>query len=230
MRISAAGLLLSLALAPSAASAQTDSDEWGNWLIYNGTFVFSNRWSVFTEAQLRLYELVSNPQEAFVRAAAHYNFNPTALVGLGYSHIWGWPFEEDTGEDAESVENRIYQQFAIKHWWGRAGFEHRYRLEQRWIQRAGETDYENRTRYRLQVTIPLNRSSMERGAFFVNVYDEIFIDIASVLTLDQNRLYAAAGYQFNPLANLQLGYLYNSKASANFHRLQIFLTWNFDFR
>jgi len=71
---------------------------------------------------------------------------------------------------------------------------------------------------------------MERGAVFINVYDEIFINIASLLSLDQNRLYAAGGYQFNRLVNLQLGYLYNSKSSANFHRLQIFLTWNFDFR
>jgi hypothetical protein len=80
------------------------------------------------------------------------------------------------------------------------------------------------------VTVPLNKASMERGALFVNVYDEIFINIASTLSLDQNRLYAAGGYQFTPLANLQLGYLYNSKPAGNFHRLQIFLTWNFDFR
>ena len=222
--------VLSIALAPTSAKAQTASDEWGNWLIYNGTLRFTDRWTVFTEAQLRLYEFASNPQEAFVRAAGQYDFTPNAMVGLGYSHIVGWPFGEDAGEDENSTENRIYEQLTLKQRWGRAGFEHRYRLEQRWIEKAGETTYSNRTRYRLQVTVPLNKPSMESGAVFINVYDEIFINIASTLSLDQNRLYAAGGYQFNRLANLQLGYLYNSKAAANFHRLQIFLTWNFDFR
>ena len=76
--------LLALCLCVLPAAAQDAEDEVGNWLIYNGTLRFADRWSVFTEAQLRLYEMASNPQEAFVRTAGQYNLNPNALVALGY--------------------------------------------------------------------------------------------------------------------------------------------------
>jgi hypothetical protein len=45
---------------------------------------------------------------------------------------------------------------------------------------------------------------------------------------DQNRLYAAYGYQFTKYANLQLGLLWQLKDSEDFYRLQIFYTHNFD--
>lgn len=34
--------------------------ELGNWFIWNGTIRVGDRWSVFTEAQLRLWEVTSN--------------------------------------------------------------------------------------------------------------------------------------------------------------------------
>jgi hypothetical protein len=214
----------------SPAAAQDAEDELGNWLIYNGTVRVSDRWSVFTEAQLRLYELASNPQESFVRAAGQYHFNPKSLVALGYMYGETWPFDDTGSQDEGTTEDRIYEQFTIKHSWSRTIFEHRYRLEQRWVERGGVTGYSGRTRYRLQITSPLNRPSLERGAFFLNAYDEIFVNLGSEPTFDQNRLYFAGGYQFDRDANLQVGYLWQARSQADFHRLQIFLTYNFDFR
>ena len=49
-------------------------------------------------------------------------------------------------------------------------------------------------------------------------------------TSTQNRLYGAAGYHFTDLSNLQLGFLWQARTSADFFRLQIFYTHNFDFR
>ena len=49
-----------LGMASGLGWAQDDGeDELGNWLIWNGTVRFSDRWSLFTEAQLRLWELTS---------------------------------------------------------------------------------------------------------------------------------------------------------------------------
>ena len=222
--------LLAAFLAAIPVSAQTAEDELGDWLIYNGTLRFSERWSVFTDAQYRLYEVASNPGELLLRAAGQFHLTDRALVALGYARIRVWPFEEIEGQDDGTRENRIYQQFTIAHPWGRAGFEHRYRLEQRWVEQAGDTDYLARARYRLQVTVPLNRPKMEPGAYFLNLYDELFVGLGSTPSYDQNRLYLAAGKQFNRDANLQLGYLWQSRTAADFYRLQIFLTYNFDFR
>jgi len=216
-------VLAGLASTPARAQ-QNPEDELGNWLIWNGTVRFSDRWSMFTEAQVRLWEVASNLNEWFVRAAGQYDLSPQAMVGLGYAYIEVRPFE--TGP--LTTENRLYEQFAIKHVWTRSLFEHRYRLEQRWKEEAGTSSYSNRFRYRLQVTAPLNMKEMKPGAQFINVYDEIFLNFDSTRTFDQNRLYAAWGHQFTPDSNLQLGLLWQARSMEDFFRLQIFYTHNFN--
>ena len=208
------------------ARAQDPEDELGNWLIYNGTIRFSDRWSVFTEGQVRLWEVASNLNEWLVRAAAHYDLSPQTMVGLGSMWDETRPFDDGPVR----TENRIYQQFALRHDWARSVFEHRYRLEQRWLEQADKTSYSNRFRYRLQITMPLNRKTMEPGTYFINLYDEIFLNFDSERTFDQNRFYVAAGRQFTTHANLQLGLLWQARPSADFFRLQIFYTHNFDLR
>lgn len=74
-----------VAMMPVASQAQNPEDELGNWLIYNGTVRFSDRWSLFTEAQIRLWEVVSDLNEVLGRATAHYDLpDSPAMVGLGY--------------------------------------------------------------------------------------------------------------------------------------------------
>jgi hypothetical protein len=43
--------------------AQDPEDQLGNWLIFNSTIRFPDQWNLFTEAQLRLWEVTSNVQE-----------------------------------------------------------------------------------------------------------------------------------------------------------------------
>ena len=48
----------------------------------------------------------------------------------------------------------IFQQFILLNQVGKFRFEHRYRLEQRFLYSLGEKDTQHRARYRLQVTLP----------------------------------------------------------------------------
>ena len=66
--------------------------------------------------------------------------------------------------------------------------------------------YKNRLRYRLMAFIPLNKPKMEEGAWFIGLYDEIFVNTESVF-FDRNRLYGALGYQINQSTGVQVGYL-----------------------
>ena len=203
-------------------------DQLGNWLIYNGTFFVSQHWFIFTEAQLRLWEVASNLNETLLRVSGHYAFNHDVALGGGYLRADTWPYE---GDERERIEHRIYEQFMLRQEWGRSAWEHRYRLEQRWFDEQGSNRYSNRVRYRVQATIPINRPKMEPKASFINAYNEFFIGFAEgTRSFDQNRLYVAAGHQFTHTANLQLGVLWQARSSADFIRLQIFYTHNFDFR
>ncbi len=224
-------VLVGCASLPDLVQAQTAEDELGNWWIYNGTLHFSERWSMFTEAQVRLYETHTNVNDVFGRVAGHYELSDNSLVGLGYMYSTVWPFDDTNGGTTEHTENRIYQQFTTHQPVLGTRFEHRYRLEERWLKQtvSGETDFSLRVRYRLQVTVPLNRDAMGAGVWFLNFYDEIFVTFDDPRVFDQNRLYGAAGYQFTSLSNLQLGFLWQAREREDFYRLQIFYTHNFDF-
>ena len=80
------------------------------------------------------------------------------------------------------------------------------------------------------MTVPLIRVDRESGTIFLNTNIEIFINMGDRRGFDQNRLYVAGGYQFNPLANLQLGYMWIAREDADLHRIWTFFTYNFDFR
>ena len=84
-------------------------------------------------------------------------------------------------------------------------------------------DLRHRARYRLQLTLPLTRT------FFLNFYDEIFINLQDNL-FDQNRLYGAFGVHVTENSNVQFGYLRNQFSNQVFDRFQIAFFYNPDLR
>jgi len=200
-------------------------DKLGAWYIYNGSYYVDPKVELFFETQLRFYKPLSNVEEFFLRPMANYHFSPLVFAGLGYSYGNTWTYAEDNEDKERKTENRLILQAGLNHKISRTKIQHRYRFEQRWF----ESGNRHRFRYRLQVTVPINGKIIEKGTFFVNVYDEIFINSKPELTFDQNRLYMAGGYQFSKTLNLQIGYLFQSRSTANFNRLQFFLTQRLDF-
>jgi len=158
-------LLVLIVLVPGPAVAGDAEDELGNWLIYNGTVKFADKWSLFTEAQLRLWEPASNPQEFFARAIGLYQTSKRTQLGLGYTWVKTEPFED---EAPDGTENRLIEQFSVKQFPKSTVLEHRFRFEQRWLEKEGETNYRNRFRYRLQATTPLGKEKIEPKTHFLN--------------------------------------------------------------
>ena len=212
-----------------AARAEDAEDKLGNWMGVNSTVRFSDQWSLFGQGEVRFWEVASDLNELLWRVAGHYDINQMAMVGLGYVRVDTWPFDDGGGRVRE--ENRLYQQFAMKQAWARARFQHRFRLEQRWFPKNDGDSYSNRGRYRLQVTMPLTHKTIQPGAYFINVFNETFINFdGGDRDFDQNRLYVAGGHQFTPAANLQLGLMWQARSSEDFFRMQFYYTHNFDLR
>ena len=215
------------------ARADDAEEKLGNWMGAVSTVRFSDHWSIFGQGEVRFWEPASDLNEVLWRFAGHYDINPMAMVGLGYVRVDTWAFDDDDNDSSRiRIENRFYQQFALKQAWARAKFEHRFRLEQRWFDRNdSDTDYSNRARYRLQVTVPITHETIQPGAYFINVFNETFINFDDGdRDFDQNRLYIAGGHQFTPASNLQLGLLWQARSSADLFRLQFYYTHNFDLR
>ena len=189
--------------------------------MYFGTNKVSDKLSIHSEAQFRFYETTGNFNQLLLRTGLNYHINPDAIATFGYAYIATDGTFEEFPNEIDSKENRIFQQLILKNKVGQFLFEHRYRLEQRFIDFGETTDTQHRARYRLQVTLPLTNT------FFVNVYDEVFINLQDEI-FGQNRLYAAIGVHITENSSLQLGYLKNHFNEANFDRIQVGFFFNPD--
>jgi hypothetical protein len=197
---------------------QNPDENLGNWFMYFGTHKLSEKYSLHYETQLRNYELVSNFNQLLPRVGLNYHIDKNTSLTAGYAFIPTQNvFDQGWGEEMVA-ENRIWEQFILKNVVNRMKIRHRYRLEQRWVKLGEETTYKNRARYMLSVKLPISKN--EDSPLFISLYDEIFLNISDN-PFDQNRLFAALGYQFNKQMNFQVGYLRHRSGNSNLNRLQL---------
>jgi hypothetical protein len=183
--------------------------------------------------------MAHNLNETLFRFAGHYDFTPKVMGAFGYVRVDTFPFEAN-GFFRDFWENRVYEELLFKLGSGAGKFNHRFRLEQRWLVVEGETEYSNRLRYMLQYTRPLNSDSMKPGTWFVQALNEIFIDfdtngywfnpVPYDKGLNQNRLYFGGGRQITKASNFRFGMLWQHRPNADFLRLVLSYSYNFDLR
>jgi len=234
-------LLLASCLLPVLSLAQSprirDTNANG-WFMFYGDHKLSPTWGVHTEFQARRYNVITAPQQLVLRLAANYSLSSTSMVALGYGFVKSHPYG-DFPAPGDSHEHRIYEQLQLQGKLSRIALSHRYRLEQRWVENLslGQYLYQNRVRYQLRGTVPLQGPTLDPKEVFVSAYDEIFIGFGNNVPniFDQNRTYAAAGYKLSKEASVEGGYMLqilqqrNQKIWEHNHTLQMSLTYNFDF-
>ena len=232
-------ICLLILMAPIASSvAQDPEQKLGNWIGATSSMRFANKWSLFLQGELRTWEMASNLNELLWRAAIHYDFNKKLNGAIGYVRVDTWPYENEPY--LKFHENRFFQEFLIKSKWEKLKVKNRFRLEQRWITTVENgTGYSNRIRYMLGFTIPLNGTKTGKGANYITVFNEVFIDFdrfdywfdreAGESGLNQNRLYAGFGRQLTDHSNFGIGFLWQHRPSANFYRLILSYAHNLDF-
>lgn len=240
-------LLVFIGLYQISFSQKQISTQTHAWVMYNGNHKLTQRCGIHTEYQWRRSDLFDDWQQSLLRLGIDYYTKQNTQATVGY----GWIRTFQYGDQPifhDNNEHRIWEQFIMKNKIGRVEIQHRYRLEQRFIENwktGTSADYEmdgfvfrQRVRYRLLATIPLSRKEMNDNTLFLAVYDESFLLFGKGVgknILDQNRLYGALGWRFNKNCNVQLGYLnqYVVKAdgikSERNHTLQIGITYNLDF-
>lgn len=195
------------------------SDQNHAWATYLGNHKLSEKWGIHTEYQWRRADGFKNWQQSLMRIGVDYYVNPTLSATAGYGWIVTFPYgEQPVGHEFQ--EHRIWEQVNMKSKFGRFEVQHRYRLEQRflenWIKDANgnymQSDnlFRQRIRYRLMILVPLSRKEMADNTLFLNVNDEPFIGFGKGIgknILDQNRFNINLGWRFNKDLNIQVGYL-----------------------
>ncbi|MCA6363581.1 MAG: DUF2490 domain-containing protein [Bacteroidetes bacterium] len=236
-----------LSLLPGIIFAQSPrqyDEQFHAWYVIMGNHRLTSKWGLHTEVQLRRAGIITPAQQHLFRAGVDYRLHNNLILTAGYCYV----YTDSYGKQPAPLpfnEHRGWQQVLLTHAIGRARVQHRYRLENRWLERYNSTSqrnevvYVNRFRYRLQLTLPINKPDMVPGAFFATVNDELWVNFGKQIrynVFDQNRAYAGFGYQLNPSCNVQLGYLNqlifksDGVRVENNHTLQVAFFCNLDFR
>lgn len=202
----------------------TSNDDLGNWMMYFGMNRVSDKLSIHSEIQYRNHKVGPSIEQLLLRTGLNYHISNNAFVTAGYGYIASHEFESEQS-GPESTEHRIWQQLIMTNFIGRFKFEHRYRVEQRWV----NDDYRDRLRYRLMLFYPINKPKIEKGTVFLGIYDEIFLNTKDTF-FDRNRLYGAVGYQLNQNAGIQVGVLRQRVNDFGKWYLQFALIFNTDLR
>ncbi|MEJ6980442.1 DUF2490 domain-containing protein [Pedobacter sp. P351] len=201
----------------------------GNWTMFFGQVRFHDKWSIHAEVQNRDFGIISEPEQILLRSGINYHLSKNAIVTAGYGLITNYAFDEETFQSPSVSENRGWQQILLRNNLGRCFFEHRYRLEQRWIESKDNKRYLDRIRYLMRVSVPLNSKIIEKNTIFLSFYDEAFIHLSST-PFDRNRLYGAFAWQIAPNANIQLGYLAQTVNNNTKSYLQTAVNYTLDLR
>jgi len=208
-------LFITLLSLPFAAKSQ-DSNL-GNWLVYIGSKQLNSKWNLHHEVQYRNYNAIGDLEQLLLRTGLGYKIGGKSNLLLGYGYINSENFTGNENEQITVEEHRIFQQFITKHSLGRVGFQHRFRLEERFV----ESDFKTRLRYFLGLNIPIKDSK-----YYVSFYNEIFLNGTSN-TFDRNRIYGGFGYKVSKGIKIELGYMSQVFETSSRDQINIITFVNF---
>lgn len=194
-------LLFVMALLISAGLF-SQSNTWAAWHIINTKVHFGKKWNLFFEAQTRSQTLTKSFFYHELKTGVAYNLSDKIGALLGTGQFVTYSPDGNFKPPVQSTEFRVWEQLQLYSKLNRLKFEHRYRIEQRFL----STGFRNRFRYRLNATLPVNKAEVTRHTFFVAANDEIFIGDTNPF-FERNRFYAGTGYEFNRNFTVQAGWL-----------------------
>ncbi|WP_299184227.1 DUF2490 domain-containing protein, partial [uncultured Chryseobacterium sp.] len=105
----------------------------GAWYMYFGNNKINNKLNWHNEVQYRNFDAGGDLEQLLIRTGIGYDLTENNNnILLGYGFILSQPYIN--GEKTENIEHRIFQQYITKQKFGRFNLQHRYRLEERFLQ------------------------------------------------------------------------------------------------
>lgn len=201
----------------SSLFAQTVNQNSG-WFMFVNSTKFNDKWGMHFDLQLRSEDKWDGLRNLLVRPGVTYYINKNSNATLGYLFTQTY-LPNDILVGAAPMKNtltehRVWQQYIYNHQpWKNAALSHRFRLEQRFIERQTDDLFSQRLRYFFRLVQPLQKqeAGFTKG-MFVALQNELFFNIQNNDDLngsvfDQNRAYLAAGYRFSKKMDIEAGYL-----------------------
>lgn len=207
-------IAIAIGIVGSSVISAQESDL-GAWYMYFGNNKINEKFNFHNEVQYRNFDGIGDLEQLLLRTGIGYDLTENNNnVMLGYGFIMSRPYKD--GVKTENIEHRIFQQYITKQKFGRVNLQHRYRLEERFLQ----DDFRMRFRYYLGVNVPINNKGMAPKTIYASAYNEIFLNLDSP-TFDRNRVYGAIGYVINKNLKIEAGYMNQIQENKNRGQIQV---------
>ncbi len=200
-------LLLWWGVAGCFTPAEATDNEFQQWnlvtlqLPVSKVAPVSEKVKLYLEAQPRLGDELENLDTLLVRPAIGYQVTPHISIWQGYA--WIPSFQPQLNQ-----EHRVFQQLLTNHDVKKLNITNRTRMEQRFIEGAGDPAY--RLRHMVRLAHPIRGSKKWQ----LVGYNEVFMNLNSTPSgpkagFNQNRLYVGVNRKINKHLNGEVGYIWN---------------------
>lgn len=193
--------------------------QFSGWIAAFSTIKTGEKTSLHTDVQLRSTDEWKKAQTFLFRPGINFHLNKKITLSVGYAFISNRRIISNVSGYA--TEHRIWQQLLINHKLKNIFISHRFRTEQRFIEKSIvvnnllESDGSvtaHRFRYFIRNVLPLKKEASFSKGFFAALQNEVFVNIGNNDNVngeffDQNRLYIATGYRLNSKTDLEIGYM-----------------------
>jgi hypothetical protein len=183
------------------------------WVYYGDHPVQNSKWGVLTEIQIRRTNFASAWQQLLLREGTTYRLSPRVQLGGGYGFIRTYRYG-DFPVNRSFNEHRFFQQVIFRHDAGRLELEHRYRVEQRWLEAFDrETRYwrfQDRFRYQVRGAVNISAPNARGQQWYLLGGDELFMHFGpnfGASPFDQNRAFFGLGYKVSQSNRLEVSYM-----------------------
>ncbi|GAA4781192.1 DUF2490 domain-containing protein [Olivibacter ginsenosidimutans] len=194
-----------------SAPVLAQDNQFGLWGAWFNNVKFNEKWGMNNDIQFRAGRNWKESALFLIRPGVNYYVRPNQTASIGYATTLTLHHIKD---QSRLTEHRIWEQYIITNHMFELPFQHRFRLEQRFLKRSEETHFTQRARYFIRGILPLNTilaQTFNKGAF-IALQNELFFNIQHKNVVnqhffDQNRAYTAFGYRFSPSYDLEMGYM-----------------------
>lgn len=204
--------------------SQNNDEHLSGFSMISLTYNMDKNWMLYAELQERSIEDFSKPDYYEIKGGGGYNFNKhnQAFVGLGR-------YVNYTNSTISKEEFRMWLQYTYSINLDKLKIDNRIRAEKRFFHDPAKdlNSNDERYRYRLTGTYPLNHQKLEPKTFYVNAFDELFVGPHNDL-FKRNRVFGGLGYVFSDHVSANLGYLWQRELSPAVRNLHfLYLGFNF---
>lgn len=182
------------------------------WLFILNSTKFNDKWGAHLDVQLRSADRWDGLRNFLLRPGVTYYINKNSNATLGYL-LANTYLKSDGLANNTLTEHRIWEQYVLMHKIQALNVQHRFRLEQRFLEINQEDVFAQRLRYFFRFVLPVGhkQEAFTKGPF-VALQNELFFNVQNKSKLnnnffDQNRAYGAVGYRFSKSFDLEAGYM-----------------------